>query len=269
MRILVVGVRQLDAGKTTFTRGLVSATGLRAYKPRAGNDRWYDHDAYRKTLDEGLLVGKDTRLLARAQPDASSLKYINPIHRLWGPSFEPAGGMHDRPYREFLVDRAGETHVVNATVELPAELRRALPLEGAVEVTSIREMNEVVEEHYIPLLERWEAQVATENGLVVESYGDIAAPVQTLSFDIVAAVEPGRVRYFDGNRYEEACKNIPRRAREGTMEPIVEDVIAGLSSLETVDLPPLTGAARKSPADIARAYREAYEVAWDHLGTRA
>jgi len=50
--ILVAGGARVDAGKTTFSTGLVADLAARAgdavgVKPRAGNDYWYDHDDYR------------------------------------------------------------------------------------------------------------------------------------------------------------------------------------------------------------------------------
>jgi predicted P-loop ATPase/GTPase len=38
MNLLVAGDRDLDAGKTTFSVGLIERTGAVGYEPRAGND---------------------------------------------------------------------------------------------------------------------------------------------------------------------------------------------------------------------------------------
>jgi len=61
--ILVAGGARVDAGKTTFSTGLVADLAARAgdavgVKPRAGNDYWYDHDDYRIASDSGRLYGK-------------------------------------------------------------------------------------------------------------------------------------------------------------------------------------------------------------------
>ncbi|MEF8791499.1 MAG: ATPase, partial [Haloarculaceae archaeon] len=64
MRLLVAGADRVDAGKTTFSTGLVHETGATGYKPRAGNDYWFDHDDYRRAVDAGRLYGKDARRLA-------------------------------------------------------------------------------------------------------------------------------------------------------------------------------------------------------------
>ena len=68
MRLLVAGGSEVDAGKTTFTEGLVERTGVRGFKPRAGNGYWYDHDDYRRAVETGRLYGKDAKRLADASP---------------------------------------------------------------------------------------------------------------------------------------------------------------------------------------------------------
>ena len=68
MKLLVAGASKVDAGKTTFTAGLVERTGVRAFKPRAGNDYWYDHDDYRRAVESGRLYGKDAERLAATSP---------------------------------------------------------------------------------------------------------------------------------------------------------------------------------------------------------
>lgn len=263
MRVLVAGSRQVDAGKTTFTRGLIASTGAPAYKPRAANNRWYDYDAYRQALDAGVLYGKDARLLAAAHGSTVAPETINPIHRLWQPIPDPTGGIHEQPYRQFMLDRVGDTYVRNANAELPAELEAALPLAATETVGSLREMNDTVERRYLPTIERWENRVNDDPVAIVESYGDIAMPVQAVEFDIVAAVEPGRVRFFEGRRYGRAATAIPRTPREGTMEPVVEDVIAEIRCLGEADLPPLAADVRQEDESIADAYGEAYDTLLD------
>lgn len=260
MRLLVVGARQVDAGKTTFTRGLAAVTGVRVGKPRGANDLWHHHDAYRRAIDAGRLYGKDARSLADELDIDVAPEAINPIHRLWGPVADPAGGMHGRAHRQFLVDRVGDTFVVNGNADLPRELTAALPLEDAPRVDSIGAINQLIEDRYLPTLERWERRQARHEGLIIESYSDIAMPVQTVTFDHVAVVEPGRVRVFRGDRYASACEAVSPAPREGTMEPTVGNVIADLTPVGEAELPPLPAPDRERSARIARAYREAYEL---------
>ena len=56
MKLLVAGDARVDAGKTTFAAGLLAAIdGAVGFKPRAGNDYWYDHDDAAAALDSGRL----------------------------------------------------------------------------------------------------------------------------------------------------------------------------------------------------------------------
>ncbi len=40
MKLLVAGGDRVDAGKTTFSTGLLARTDAVGFKPRAGNDYW-------------------------------------------------------------------------------------------------------------------------------------------------------------------------------------------------------------------------------------
>ena len=64
MKLLVAGADRVDAGKTTFSTGLVAHTGAHGFKPRAGNNYWFDQDDYLKATRDGRLYGKDARRLA-------------------------------------------------------------------------------------------------------------------------------------------------------------------------------------------------------------
>ncbi|KAF5431541.1 putative P-loop ATPase/GTPase [Candidatus Methanophagaceae archaeon] len=91
--ILIVGLKGQDAGKTTFALALLAYLREKghnacAFKPRAGNNVWYDFDVVHDALSQGRLYGKDaTRLKAAsafsAADDPLSEECINPIHRLW------------------------------------------------------------------------------------------------------------------------------------------------------------------------------------------
>ena len=123
MRLLIAGASQADAGKTTFSAGLVAHTGAVGFKPRAGNDYWFHHDDLRTALEDATLYGKDARTLAKTSPGTLNPEAINPVHRLWRPAPGPETGLLGQEDREFLVDRAGSRYVVNDTVEIPATIR--------------------------------------------------------------------------------------------------------------------------------------------------
>ncbi|MEF8826448.1 MAG: ATPase, partial [Halapricum sp.] len=182
MRLLVAGADRVDAGKTTFSTGLVHETGATGYKPRAGNDYWFDHDDYRRAVDAGRLYGKDARRLAAASPGDPDPETINPVHRLWTPVPGPSKGLLGQEGRAVLVDRVGdrgeERWVVNATVDLPRSVREALSLSDAVEVASVAEFNDAMRELHVPAMEALGERIADADRAVVESYADVARPLE-------------------------------------------------------------------------------------------
>jgi len=260
MTLLVAGAARVDAGKTTFSTGLVAHTGAVGFKPRAGNDRWFHHDDYRRAIGEGRLYGKDARRLAAASPGDLEPEEINPVHRLWRPSPGETGilGQDDRT---FLLDRAGDRYVVNGTVDLPRSTREHLPLSDAVVVESIEELNRAVERLHAPAMEALSATIDTTDRAVVESYGDIARPLREIEPAAVAVVEPGRVRLVDGDRYVRACAITSGGPGpgEGQLEERVESVVDLVDPAATVSLPALQSEVRTDPPAVADAYASAYE----------
>ncbi|WP_440764428.1 ATPase [Natronorubrum sp. DTA7] len=271
MILLVVGADRVDAGKTTFSAGLLERTGAVGYKPRAGNDYWFDHDDCRAALAEGRLYGKDAGRLARAEARGREPEGLNPVHRLWRPTPGGGAGLLGRSDREFLVDRVGRpsdgdsrpTYVRNATADIPDVVADALPLEDAIPVGTVGEFNELAEERYVPTFERLAAEIESTDIAVVESYSDIAQPLQSLehaAISAVAAVEPGRARIYASDRYCRACEVASSSPKDGALEKRMPDVLDSLEPLERVRLPALGGDARDDPARIARAYEEAYDA---------
>ena len=264
MQLLVAGADRVDAGKTTFSTGLIHETGATGYKPRAGNDYWFDHDDVRSAVDAGRLYGKDARRLAAASPGDLGPEAINPVHRLWTPVPGPSKGLLGQEGREVLLDRVGgrgeERWVYNATADLPRSVREALPLESAFEVSSVAEFNDAMRELHVPAMEALEARIAAADRAVVESYADVARPLEGLDPDAVAVVEPRRARIYDGERYANACEVASGSAREGRREEAVRDVLDLLEPRARVELPALTGTQREDPAAVATEYAPAYEA---------
>lgn len=262
MQLLVAGNTRVDAGKTTFSVGLLDHVGGTGFKPRAGNDYWFDHDDYRHATTAGRLYGKDARRLAAASGDRSP-EAINPIHRLWQPSPGPNEGLLGRTDREFVVDRIGAddpTHIVNDTIELPASITEKLPLESAARVASLEEFNDVMSRVHLPALQQIGDRIETADRSVVESYGAIARPLTTLEPDAVAVVEPGLVRIYDGTRYAKACAVASGSAREGQLEVPVDRVLDLIERQASVELPALDSETRAKPERIANAYAPAYDA---------
>jgi len=260
MNLLVAGGDRVDAGKTTFSTGLLEHTGASGFKPRAGNDYWFDHDDYRRAIEDGRLYGKDARRLAEASAGERTPESLNPIHRLWRP--EPGGGsgLLGQTDREFLLDRIGDRYVVNGTVELPASTRQHLPLAEAVTVESLQEFNAVMEREHVPALDSIRETIESTARAVVESYGNIARPLADLTPDAVAVVEPRRARIYPGRRYEKACRVASGSANEGQLEERVPAVTDLIDPAATVTLPALGADRRRDPAAIAGAYEHAYDA---------
>jgi len=278
MRLLVAGADQVDAGKTTFSTGLVEDLGATGFKPRAGNDHWYDQDDYRHATERGRMYGKDAKRLAAASAADVTPEGINPVHRLWTPTPGAGTGLLGREGRQFLLDRvrvaggdASDTgadddasprdeYVVNGTVDLPESAREALPIDGARTVEALPALNQLMASLYADAFGRVAERIRRTDRAVVESYSDIASPLPTLDVDAVAVVEPARARIYDGDRYMRAREVASGGAREGSMETIVETVVDLADPVVRTELPALSSAEQSDPRTVADAYAHAYEA---------
>jgi len=103
---------------------------------------------------------------------------------------------------------------------------------------------------------------------VVESYGDIARPVQGLEPEAVAAVDPRRVRIYWGSRYDKSCSIASGGTTplEGQLEKRVSDVTELLDPVATVELPPLRTEEQSDPHAVAEAHAPVYEQLVDVAG---
>ncbi len=263
MTLLVAGGQRVDAGKTTFSTGLLARTGAVGFKPRAGNNRWFDQDDVARALADGRLYGKDAKRLVAASPGDLAPEDVNPVHRLWQPAPGSGTGLLGQDDREFVVDRVGDAWVRNGTVEVPDSLRSTLPLDPAADrvatVTSVAELNEVTAGLHIPALDGLAERIAGVDRAVVESYGDVARPLRDIDPDGVAVVEPGRARVYGGERFRTACELATGSPGEGTLEERVETVVDLLEPEARLDLPPLGSDERSEPDRVAAAYEAAYD----------
>ena len=272
MKLLVAGDARVDAGKTTFAAGLLaSLSGAVGFKPRAGNDYWFDHDDVATALAEGRLYGKDIATLTAAASEGVDRdlheEALNPVHRLWRPTPDRTGLLGESG-RTFLVDRIttsdGPQFVVNGAAEdaglLADRLFETLPLVDAPRVRTVDGFNELMAERYLPAFERVTKRIADTDPAVVESYSDIALPVDGISFDAVAVVGPTRGRIYDGERYLKACEVASGSAREGQLEERVDRVVEMIEPVSTHDLTPLTSAERNDPQQTANEYEPVYEA---------
>lgn len=268
MTLLVVGADRVDAGKTTFTTGLIAHADAVGFKPRAGNNWWFHHDDCHAALDASSLYGGDARKLVAAAPGNLAPEIINPVHRLWRPAPGPGTGLLGQDDQEFLLDRAGDRYVRNGQATLPSRLVDQLPLADAVVVESVAELNAAIEQLHLPALDALGRTIETTDRAVVESYGDVARPIQGLAPTVVAAVEPGRVRLYNGDRYGQACQVATGASSplEGQLEESVSAVTELIDPVATVETTPLRAATRSEPAAVADAYDRVYQRVLDVAG---
>lgn len=268
MTLLVVGSARVDAGKTTFSTGLLDRTDAVGFKPRAGNDHWFHHDDYRDTVASGSLFGKDASRLAAASPGNLRAIDINPVHRLWRPAPGNGNGLLGREGRQFVLDRVGDQYVVNGDATVPNSAREQLPLGDAIVVDAVEELNRVMERYHLPALSDIGRRIETTDRAVVESYGDVARPIQGIDPDAVAVVEPGRARIVDGPRFVKGCQIATgsEGAFQGQLEERVSSVLDLVDPVDSVDLPALASDERTDPAAVAGAYGHAYDALLDVAG---
>jgi predicted P-loop ATPase/GTPase len=260
MKLLVAGANRVDAGKTTFSAGLVARTGATGFKPRAGNDFWFDHDDVLDAVADGRLYGKDARRLAAASPGEPDPETINPIHRLWQPTPSGRPGLLGQTDRSFVVDRVAGSYVVNDQLEVPQVVREALPLDDAVRVSDLDAFNEVMATRHVAALGAVERRIADTADAVVESYGDVARPLQGFEPDAVAVVQPHRARIYGGRRYVRACEVATGSPNTGKLEERVPTVLDTVESTATVHLPAVGKKTQSDPEAVADAYAEAYDA---------
>jgi predicted P-loop ATPase/GTPase len=262
MRVLVAGADRVDAGKTTFSTGLIERLDAVGYKPRAGNDYWFDHDDYRRAVADGRLYGTDAQRLTAAGTADLAPEEINPVHRLWRPSPGPGNGLLGQAHREFVFDRVGGAYVVNDGADVPASAVEALPLADARTVGTLAEINGAMQSLHLPAFERLGERIGRTDPAVVESYGDVARPLRGLDPDAAAVVEPERVRVYRGGRYLRACEAVGGATGDATgrLEERTETVLPHLDPAATVDLPALGSVAREDPKAVAAAYEAAYDA---------
>lgn len=259
MTYLVAGADQVDAGKTTFSVGLVAHLDTVGFKPRAGNDYWFDHDDVRHAIEDGRLYGKDARRLSAASRRGVDPEDINAVHRLWRPAPD-RDGFIGADHRAFVLDRAGGSYVVSGRATMPEVVRSELPLSDAPRVTSVSELNAAIKRRHLPQLRALAERIGRAERPVVESYGSIARPVQGLEPARVAVVEPGRLRVYDGDRYLDACEIATGGPTPdaGALEERVADVVELIEPVATVPLPAVGAEIRSDPDRLARAYNDAY-----------
>jgi predicted P-loop ATPase/GTPase len=247
-QVLVVGLKGVDSGKTTFSRALLShlrdeGLDVCGFKPMAGNNIWYDYDVVSRALSKGRLFGRDAGLLKAESSGDVPEELINPVHRLWSePSkIDPATGVPT-----FIIDRitlwpegedgdgdedGGERSVLveNANVHLNGEkelLKNLYPKAADVyNVEDAEGLNGLIEAHYGRAIRSARRKIAREHdAVVIEGYSDAALPAgEVCDPDLVVGVEPWQISVYDPERYQNAVRlSTPTYSKEVSTSKVME-----------------------------------------------
>jgi len=252
-RFLIVGLRESNAGKTTVARSLIiylREKGVKAcgFKPKAGNNIWYNYNIVYEALNHGRLYGEGSKLLKEASGGDLPEELINPIHRLWAiPPHNLKQNVH-LPF--FIVDRVTlwsrkvkEIVVVNDSLpfrygreKLVAKLYK--PNRKIIHIKTLKELNKIVDMFYDKAVELAHRKIAEgHDALVYESYADIALPWKGITdLDLVLAVHPGYIQAYDPDKYLSAL-NLSSSLLQ---EEKTQKVISVLKPVKTVKIPPYT-----------------------------
>jgi predicted P-loop ATPase/GTPase len=139
---------------------------------------------------------------------------------------------------------------------MPSEIFDALELEGATRVTSVEELNQITAEVYLDASRRLVSRLeAATRPLVIESYGDVAVP---LELPVDAVVDPGRVRLYRGSSFLKSRDRVAGSPREGRFETHTAAITDSLDPVAVQSLSPLSRGARENPEQVASRYADVY-----------
>jgi predicted P-loop ATPase/GTPase len=258
-KALIVGLREKDAGKTSFALALLAylrEEGLNAsgFKPRAGNSVWYDYDVVHEALTQGRLYGKDAKLLSSASAYSSVSttqieEFINPIHRLWA---EPSRINPSSQIPCFILDRvtlwykAGVKNMVVENEALSADYNNAdfrnirANASTIYQVRDLKTLNTITERYYSYAVElAYKKMLAQHEYVVIESYSDIALPWKGLNdLDIVIGVKPGQMQVYEPKKYLAAVQLVTTTYSQEEIR--TARIVELIKPLKVVNVPPFT-----------------------------
>jgi len=265
LRILVVGLRPVDSGKTTLASSLVSALrrqGVDAvgFKPIGSTEVWLHPEALRWSGEHGIVVTPDALRLSSSSDNVEPLDVIEPVAALhappdpsrwsWSPSaYEAAQADPNRTAALFRVtacqaSQRASIHALVGEVLERASPSIAGPLRDLAAKLSPPPLNvgwSSVESLLGPrALEAADtclhALSSRHEAVVVESFSDVAAPTPaSLAVDAVIAVAPGVAAVVEGRRYARA---VAAKAGAGSLTVVTAGEAVHLASPKArVDLP--------------------------------
>jgi predicted P-loop ATPase/GTPase len=252
--ILVVGLRDFSPGKTSAALALIrflreKNVNVCGFKPKAGNNVWYDFDTVYEVLNQCRLYGMDAKLLKENSQTDLPEEVISPVHRLWGmPPINMEKTIVEVPY--FIVDRATlcetrhvQRHYVIVNESFPFEhgienlvdglCQKAY---GVIHISGLDELNRISGLYDRAIYEA-NKMIESEHELIVyESYSNNALPWNGIKkcISLVIAVEPGRIYAYDADKYLAGVE-----LREGLRKEVTaNDICALLKPLKIIKVPP-------------------------------
>lgn len=243
MNFLCVGLKEIDSGKTSLALALMSylkeqGQDVCGFKPRAGNNLWYDWSIVKKSLDEGSLYGHDAKVLHEASSQEVPISVVNPAHRLWVPSYQE----FTKGIPNFLLDRIttekGTLVVKNEQMDVPISstyFEQLLEKAEVYHISSREDLRKVTSLYN--QADAWAHSILTEqfDTIVYESYADIGIPWQEISsIDYVFAITPFRIYTFNGDRYLRAYDVMSSFPEEEKTIRITKNI----DPITTVNVPP-------------------------------
>ena len=256
-KALIVGLKEKDAGKTSFALALLAylrEEGINAsgFKPRAGNSVWYDYDVVHEALTQGRLYGKDAKRLSSASAYSSVSttqieEFINPIHRLWA---EPSCINPISQIPDFILDRVtlwykdGVKNLVVENEALSADYNNAdfrnirANASTIYPVRDLKTLNTITERYYSLAVElAYKRMLAQHEYVVIESYSDIALPWNGLNdLDIVIGVKPGQMLVYEPKKYLAAVQLVTTTYSQEEIR--TARIVELIKPLKVVNVPP-------------------------------
>ena len=221
--ILVIGLTQEHAGKTSLAQALLSTFSEQGkktcgFKPFSGYNYWYHYDMVYHSLLNGRLYSKDITKLHEHSTLKDTLELSNPIHRLWN---EPAIMNSLTGVPPFIMDRFSifENNTLNHHLLVNQQLIGNIPdkFQQKIEekkytihpVETIQSMNKIIQMYYNKAIETCYKKINKHSDvIVIESYADNALlPWKNLSgFDIVLGIKPWEIHKYNPEKYVKAVQ---------------------------------------------------------------
>lgn len=206
-KILIVGLKDTDAGKTTLARAIISYLrdeGFDAcgFKPLARSNIWYDYDVIYDALSDGRPYGKDAIFLRNASGRDVSEELINPDLLSSFPSIilDRVTPWSDKP-RTILVENKDLLFGIEEDEKLLEKLHYYT--DDIYEIGDLKSLNKAMEEYYGRAIGfAYRRLLDRHDPIVIEGYSDVALPWSNLDdLDLVIGAEPWHISIYDPDKY--------------------------------------------------------------------